>query len=444
MAIFTIFWYLFLAAIVYSFQKHTKCFSSWNTFTLFVAFVVLHHGISIPFCFHCRTAGFIVPYHVSVTFILNLILMYLFVLFGIKLVNVSHNFNPGKINVRMKLAGIGYNPLLFWPVLVISVILLLYVLSVATINIDPLDFVFQTLSKQEYKQARILFGESTSYHKGPVFYFVGIASFAFFPLLIFVLYFAKNYKSYIIYTCSFYALLLLLLYRYLVSGQKSTSLMILIGIFICCRLRKKGLDFNILNKKVLLVVLILFLAAAPYLYTVQYPEFDYLDALYATWFRLTIEPNRALQLYYYTYPNLHSHLFGASSHLMAKFFDSNVLPPHTYIPSKIFNGTHTTWNCIFVGDAWADFGFLGTVLSSFIVGFILQWYNIWFARSKKTALAVGTYVTLILAGSKLAACGLFTCFLTFGVASSFLFFLVLKQINWLKPRQAFSLKCLSR
>ena len=110
MALFTIFWYLFLAAIVYYFQKNTKCFSSWNSFTLFVAFVMLHHGTSITFCFRCRTAGFIVPYHVSVTFILNLILMYLFVLFGIKFVNVSHNFNPGKINVRMKLAGIGYKP----------------------------------------------------------------------------------------------------------------------------------------------------------------------------------------------------------------------------------------------------------------------------------------------------------------------------------------------
>jgi oligosaccharide repeat unit polymerase len=366
--------------------------------------------------------------------------MYVFILLGVKFVNLTHRFNPYKIDSGIKVSSNGYNPLSLWPVLIISTILLVYVLSAATIKMDLLNFVLQTMSRQEYQQARILFGESTSYHKGVAFYFVGITSFALFPLLIYLFYFAKNYKSRLIYTVSFYVLLFLLLYKNLISGQKSTSLMILIGIFICYWIKNTGLRFSLFNKKVLFAVLVLFWGAVPYLYMVQYPEFDYFEALYATWHRLAVDPNRALQLYYFTYPNLHPHLFGASSHLVAKFLGHSVLPPHTYIPSKIFEDSSTTWNCIFIGDAWADFGLFGTIVTSFIVGTLLQWYNVWFARSKKTAIVMGTYVALIMAASKLSSTGLFTSFLTFGVVSSFLFFLVLKEMTWLKQRSALVLK----
>jgi hypothetical protein len=443
MGMSAILWYLFLGMIIYLLQKNTKCFSSWNTFTLFVGFTLLHHGIYVPFSLSCPTAGFIAPNHTSIMFIINLTTMYVFIILGVKFINLTYTFNPYNIDTGIKVSGNGYNPLSIWPVVIISTILLLYTLSAATIKMDLSNFVFRTSSRQEYQQARILFGESTSYSRGLAFYFVGIASFALFPLLIFLFYFVKNYRNRFIYTASFFVLLFLLLYRYIVSGQKSTSLMILIGIFVCCWIKNRGLRFSLYSRKVLLFVLGLFCGAAPYLYMVQHPGVGYFEALHAIWYRLTIEPNRALQLYYYTYPNLHPYLFGASSHLVAKFLGYSVLPPHTYIPLKIFGDSRTTWVCIFIGDAWADFGFLGTTVTSFVVGALLQWYNVWFARSKKTAVVLGTYVALILAAAKLSSCGLFTSFLTFGVVSSFLFFLVLKEMSWLKTRPASGLGCTS-
>ena len=429
---FAILWYLFLGIIIYHFQKQTKCFSSWNTFTLFVGFTLLYHGIYVPFCLSCETNGFIVPNYAVIRYMINLIIVYVFIIFGVQFVNLTYRFNPHKIDTGVKVSGNGYSPIVFWPVFIISTILLVYTLSVAIIKMDLLNFVLRNMSQQAYKQARVLFGESTSYHRGPIFYFVGIASFALFPLLIFFFYFAKKCKNRLIYTVSFYVLFFLLLYRCLVSGQKSTGLMVLIGIFICYWIKNVGLGFGLFNKKVLFVVLGLFFGAAPYLYMVQYPEAGYFKALYSVWYRLAIEPNRVLQLYYYTYPDLHPYLFGTSSRLVAKFLGYSVLPPHTYIPSKVFLNSQTTWNCIFIGDAWADFGYLGTMVASFVVGGLLQWYNVWFARSKKTAIVLGTYVALILAASKLSSCGLFTSFLTFGVVSSFLLFLVLKEMSWLK------------
>jgi oligosaccharide repeat unit polymerase len=429
MEVLAISWYLFLAIVIYWFQKETKCFSSWNTFTLFMGFTLLHHGIYVPFSLSCPTGGFIVPNYVSITFIINLIIMYVFLLLGVIFINLTHKFNPYNTDTEIKITGNGHNPLSMWPVVIISTILLAYVLSAATIKMDLLNFVSRAMSSQEYRQARDLFSKSTAYNRGPVFYFVAIASFALFPLLIYFFYFAKKHKNRLIYTVCFYVLLFLLLYKNLISGHKSTSLMILIGIFICYCIKNAGLGFSLFNKKMFFVLLGLFIVAAPYLYMVQYPETGYIKALYQVWHRLAIDPNRGVQLYYYVYPDIHPHLFGASSHLVAKFLGHSVLPPHTYIPVKVFGTQDTTWNCIFIGDAWADFGILGTVVTSFVVGALLQWYNVLFSRLKKTALVLGTYVALILAASKLSHCGLLTSFLTFGVVSSFLFFLVLKDIS---------------
>jgi len=42
-------WYIFAGVCVFLFQKLTRCFSQWNTFTLFLIFLLLFHGIHVPF-----------------------------------------------------------------------------------------------------------------------------------------------------------------------------------------------------------------------------------------------------------------------------------------------------------------------------------------------------------------------------------------------------------
>lgn len=426
-------WYAFIGVIVYLFQKHTRCFSSWNTFTLFMGCTLVFHGVYVPFCLDYPTGRFVPSDYALVRLATNLIAMYVFVLLGVLVVNGTHGFNPWRLDTEVQLSGKGHNPLFFWPITAVFIVLMLYTLAVATVNFNLTHFIYRTLSADEYKQSRILFAESTSRAKGFVFYVAGIASFALFPPLIFFCFYARKYKAGVLYGFLFFGLTVLSVYRALLSGQKAPQLLIIAGIFICHWIATRGLTFNPLNKRLIVPVLLLFLVIIPYMYRVQYPTLDYYGALESAWCRLTVEPNRVLTLYYHVYPEVHRHLWGSSSHLLAKVIGYDGLPPNLHIPLVLFSSPHSCWNAVFIADAWADFGLFGTIASSFIVGALLQWYNVWFARSRKTALVLATYVALILAASKLASCGLLTSFHTFGLVSVFLFFLLVREMGWLQP-----------
>ncbi|HOG43601.1 MAG TPA: O-antigen polymerase, partial [bacterium] len=66
------------------------------------------------------------------------------------------------------------------------------------------------------------------------------------------------------------------------------------------------------------------------------------------------------------------------------------------MPSAIDDGTGGVINSLFVGEAWANFGLIGVLLSPFWVGFVIQWSYISILRSKKTPifLALMVYLTL--------------------------------------------------
>jgi len=107
------------------------------------------------------------------------------------------------------------------------------------------------------------------------------------------------------------------------------------------------------------------------------------------------------------------------------------MPPNSYIPKMLFGKWRTTWNAIFIGDAWADYAYLGTFLFSLTVGILLQLYNVWFARSKKTVFVQATYVALIVNALTLAFVGMLASFLSFGVVSIFIFYIFSKELTWL-------------
>jgi hypothetical protein len=65
--------------------------------------------------------------------------------------------------------------------------------------------------------------------------------------------------------------------------------------------------------------------------------------------------------------------------------------PHTIVPEGLFGVMGTTWNAVYIEDAWADFGVLGTISAPVAVGILLQGYNVWFARSRRTAFHTATF-----------------------------------------------------
>jgi hypothetical protein len=431
--VFAIFWYAFLGGMVYLFQKHTKCFSTWNTFTLFLALALLSHGINVPISLGInRDLGVNVTDEQLFDFIANLMLMYVCILIGIQAVNKAFGFVPR--STFKPEPRLGINPLTFWPLVVLFVLLLIYKLHNATIQLDLQAFLTRSLSPEEFRAARFLFGKSTASQSNFLFYLANLAAFAFFPFILFVFYFAKGIKKNRIYKIGFWVVLALIMYHGLVSGKKAAAVMIVIGLYICNMLRKNELSFIKSLKLPVVFTVLVFFVFMPFLYKVQFSHLSYLEALNSAWFRLTIEPNRVLQLYYHAYPNEHDFMLGSSAQLVANFAGVGVLPPHSFIPKIMFGQWRTTWNAIFIGDAWADFGYWGTIIYSVIVGFLLQLYNVWFSFSRKTVLVRATYVALIVGSFRLALAGLFTSLLTFGVLSVFVLYLFSKELTWLEDR----------
>jgi hypothetical protein len=430
--IFAPIWYIFIGIWIFLFQKRTQCFSTWNTFTVFVIFLISFHAIYVPFTLDYYD---FLPISVLVNFIIGLIIMYVFILIGVEIVNFIFRFNPAHIDKKIVLFRKGFNPLFFWPIFFIILSLIFYKLFSAERILTLADFIWLTKTPEEYKEARIIFSQSTNSSQNILLYIANICTFVAWPLFIYLFYFIKGKTKSFFYTIFFWLLLILFLYQGIISGHKGTSLTLLLGLFICWLIKNKNsIKFKIFDKKIIILGTILFFLILPYLYMVQYSgEMSYKQAFYSTWFRLTIEPNRVLQLYYYTYPEKHPYLFGASSHWIAKILGyGEGLSPNSYIPSSVFRVDNTSWNVIFIGDAWADFGFIGVIFSSLIVGILLQCYNVWFVKTKKTALTLSTYVVLIISAYKLTSCGLGVSFLTFGVVSVFVLFLALAEMGWLK------------
>lgn len=430
MTILALAWYAFLGVIIYYFQKTTRFLTNWNTFTLFLVTVLLFHGVYVPFSLGINLdSGHIVDSVDLVIFIMNLIVMYIFLILGA--VTVRSIFPLTSFVENRVVPRLGVNPIFFWSAFVVAVGLLLYKLSMADIRLGLMSFFLKDASGN-FSDARHVFGQSTASGNSLLLYLANISDFAFLPLMLFVLYFAKHAKKKRIFTLLFWGLCVLVFYQSIISGHKAAPVMILIGLFICRFLRTGGFEIRGSFLKIALLSTAVLVVIMPFLYQAQYKDLSYFEALHSVWYRIAIEPNRVLQLYFSTYPEKHDFMLGTSSQMIAALTGVSAIPPHSYIPRAIFGQFRTTWNAIFIADAWADLAYFGTIFSSFFVGILLQFYNSWFARTEKTCLAMGTYVALIISTSKLAAAGLFSSLLTFGVLSTFFCYLIVKELPWIK------------
>jgi hypothetical protein len=170
----------------------------------------------------------------------------------------------------------------------------------------------------------------------------------------------------------------------------------------------------------------------PLLYKLQYSNMGYEWRLRATFYRISSEYDRCLQLYYEIYPRIEPFLHGKSSPLVDSLLGipmSDDRIPERFIPIFYVGPSyHDTWNAAFIGVAWADFGYIGVVAESVLVGVILYIFYYWFARARRTALAMGLQVTSMMAASKLSEVTLTSDLLTFGLLSSAIGYLIMRRV----------------
>jgi oligosaccharide repeat unit polymerase len=415
-------WYAVVIAWVFAMARTTGMFRYWNTFTVFALVLLLDHAVAVPFAWNVvdQAMGQRVTSDVRWLWVGNLLLMYLFLLVGIALVNEVTGYRPNELMRHPGVRSPGGANKAFMPAAIVCLVLVILVVRRTTGAVSLTTFLFRNLTTSEYAAGRLAFGESFGSLGGLWPYIASLALYSILPL-------ASVYCLFSFRERWTHRLLLLIslgmfLYVGLISGQKYVAVGILLTLFLGYSMWRSGMQVR-LNRKLLLIGFGAVMVVFPYLYMVQYPSFSYWDGLSAVGFRLTMETNRALQLFYVAYPRAHPYLHGGSSHFAAALLGNSQVPPHTFVPDALFGVTGTTWNAVYIGDAWADFGVFGTIGASVVVGALLQGYNVWFARSRRTAFHTATFAVLCASAVKLAAVGLPTALVTFGLGTTFLAFL---------------------
>lgn len=81
-----------------------------------------------------------------------------------------------------------------------------------------------------------------------------------------------------------------------------------------------------------------------------------------------------------------------------------------YYPEGVFNGTSGVMNTIFIGEAYANFGIIGTIIAPIYVAIVCQLVFILFLKMKKTPINIGFFVSILLTFGTISQAG-FTDFI---------------------------------
>ena len=167
----TILWYVFLVGILLIAQRLTRCFSQVNIFSLFFAFLVLRHGITVPFDDNVNVwfANIHVSEWAKERYYLALLLMWIFVLVGIYLGKLLMGNGILKADIyflEVREAGIppGMNQAIFL-MCVCAIVYLLLAYQVDT-SARISDLFLGRLSAEDYRAMRDNSSKVTEFRPG--------------------------------------------------------------------------------------------------------------------------------------------------------------------------------------------------------------------------------------------------------------------------------------
>lgn len=434
-------WFAFLLLVLWGLQRLTHWLTQLNIFTLAIGFLVLRHGVTVPFDHTVNQwyAGIDVSPQAYVRFYSSLVLMWVGILASVTyahLVLGGIRTNPAEF--RQTLRGQPLPGGVNWAFLAIVVISAgLVAFYQLRFDANLLALLTGKMSSADYRAMRDSFGVDTHYSTGLGQRLANIARFGLMPTLVGILFFLSPRA---LFWRVLFALVLGLNFLIgLRSGQKGASIFLLVTLALAYYYRSGRVTLRLANWRLWLMGASGLLAIVM-LYRVQYPQQDFLWAWRATTYRLTSEADRSLQLYYEIYPDVHPFMQGRSSGLVNTVLGEQVSPddlPERFIPIHYLGPEYlNTWNGAFIGVAWADFGYYGVILESLLVGGLLYVYAWWFRRTRKTALVLGTQVGLLMASTRLSEVALTASLLSFGLLSGFAVYVVVRLISVVEKRQS--------
>jgi len=90
--------------------------------------------------------------------------------------------------------------------------------------------------------------------------------------------------------------------------------------------------------------------------------------------RIFLIPAEALYQYFRIFPEIHPFLLGRSTNITSWLFAEGTFPINNYVAAVWWGVIKTTGsaNALYLGYYWADYGILGVIISTFIVGFTIH------------------------------------------------------------------------
>ncbi|NQV19053.1 MAG: oligosaccharide repeat unit polymerase [Armatimonadetes bacterium] len=157
----------------------------------------------------------------------------------------------------------------------------------------------------------------------------------------------------------------------LITLEKSPSAAIFLVIVSLFFLRLKNLTI----KFILTSVVMIFSFPILIMYFLHFGKENIFKVLYISLLnRIFIVPSETLFQYFKIFPQTHDFLLGRATHFFSWLHDQGLFPISNYVARTWWESPKTTGlaNTTFIGNFWADFGWLGVLLSIFIVGIIIH------------------------------------------------------------------------
>ena len=429
-------WYLFLIVVGFAFQRQTKWFSRFNIFTVFLVGMFVRYGVAVPLS---DTVNPTSSTHTPITqtqlveYYVALLITYVGVLAG---AFIAYRWIRWPSWLPALAPSVNTRAVLVAGLAVLAVVVVVWVV------LPFQDFEAGLINAGHLQQLgaraqRVTYGAATLYSSSVVNYIGSFARFAIMPAVLWVMYFHRG-RSRVVHALFWIALVVLGLIGFS-SGQKTPELLLIVG-FVIARLLLAGAP-SIFNWKIVAGALLFVFGLVPALYHFQVPSWTYLELVYGTLFRFTIEYSRVAQLRFIFYPDLHPFLYGTSSFVVrgvARLGGIHLSgeSPETYIPTHsacVGPNYGGTWNAGFFADAWADFGWAGVVVAAVAAGVILALIARWYENGAKGPLQMGVYTAVCVSALYLSDVALLTASWTFGLVSSFLVYWLFGAFPARKP-----------
>lgn len=127
------------------------------------------------------------------------------------------------------------------------------------------------------------------------------------------------------------------------------------------------------------------------------PELDgALEGLIFVMYRIFMAPNEALLEYFASIPHFIDYTWGFDNYLFSELFGTSLLDNTYSRVSELYRDVKGyTTNTMFLGDAWAQFSWLGVVTIPVLAGFMFRWIDIQLVMIRKKSAA--TIAGLVLA-----------------------------------------------